>query len=89
LAWTGALDLKTGKSVQANPGNEMFPPLSGDPWSGRKDEIVFTLPVPGKDGPGVPFFINMNSSMEMSPHRRCISPSRVPATASICAMPRH
>lgn len=58
LGTTGALDLKTGKSVQANLG-KVFPPPIGQPWFGRPTEVMFTLPVPGKDGPGVPFFIDM------------------------------
>lgn len=58
LGTTGVLNLKTGTSVRANLG-KMFPPPIGQPWYGRPNEVMFTLPVPGKDGPGVPFFINM------------------------------
>lgn len=56
LGPTAALNRATDRFVHANLG-QYQPPLFSNPWSGRPNEIAWSLPVPGKDGPQVPFLI--------------------------------
>lgn len=57
LGPTAALHLSSGKLVRANLGADVKPPLLQYPWIGRPNEVAWSLPVLGKDGPQVPFLI--------------------------------
>jgi len=57
LGPTAALHLASGKLVRANLGPDKHPPTLQRPWLGRPNEVVWSLPVLGRDGPQVPFLI--------------------------------